>query len=438
MKIITQISLFDDTQNENLGDLERLQKVFDNIPDDKLIRKLKEKRGKGRNEWPVEAMWNSFIASFIFDHDSIASLLRELNRNSQLRIICGFQPHIYSVLTNRKDEYGKRIKENRYKLAPTASAYTNFLNNLKECENELREMFNELVKYMYENLKDFGEMVAADGKAIQSFATKISEKDSGNRGERDANWCKKEYTTTKEDGEKIIKTKKWFGFRLHLISDATYELPIDFEVTKASNSEIKETEQMLKNIKEKCPDKLEKCKYFFADKGYDSTKLIETLTTEDISPVIDIRNMWKGEETRQFKDTNIVYNYKGEVYYITDSGEEIKLIYKGYDKSRNSQRYGFHPKYKDKRIFGIPLKTDPRIFTKLARSSDKWKKLYKKRTSIERINGRIDRDFKFEKHTIRGLKKMKMFLTMTFIIQLTLAKAKIESGITSGLAKYSA
>ena len=104
MKIITQISMFDDTQNENLGDLERLQKVFDNLPDEKLIRRLKEKRGKGRNEWPVEAMWNSFIASFIFDHDSIASLLRELNRNSQLRIICGFQPHIYSVLTDKKDE----------------------------------------------------------------------------------------------------------------------------------------------------------------------------------------------------------------------------------------------------------------------------------------------------------------------------------------------
>ena len=165
MKIITQISMFDDTQNENLGDLERLQKVFDNLPDEKLIRRLKEKRGKGRNEWPVEAMWNSFIASFIFDHDSIASLLRELNRNSQLRIICGFQPHIYSVLTDKKDEYGKRISESRYKLAPTASAYTNFLNNLKECGQELREMFDTLVKYMYENLNGFGEiMVAADDK----------------------------------------------------------------------------------------------------------------------------------------------------------------------------------------------------------------------------------------------------------------------------------
>lgn len=438
MKIITQISLFDDTQNENLGDLERLQKVFDNLPDEKLIQKLKEKREKGRNEWTVEAMWNSFIASFIFDHDSIASLLRELNRNSQLRIICGFQPHIYSVLTDKKDEYGKRIRESRYKLAPTASAYTNFLNNLKECEQELREMFDTLVKDMYENLNGFGEIMAADGKAIQSYARRISKKKSGNKGERDADWCMKEYTITKPNGEKVVKTKKWFGFRLHLLSDATYELPVDYEVTKASNSELKETEKLLDNIKEKYPEKLEKCRYFLADKGYDSTELIEWLTTEGISPVIDIRNMWQGDETKQFKDTNIVYNYKGKVYYITDSGKEIELLYKGYDKSRDSQRYGFHPKYEDKRIFRIPLKTDPRIFTKVARNSKKWKRLYKKRTSIERVNGRIDRDFQFEKHTIRGLKKMKMFLTVTFIIQLTLAKAKIKSGITNGLARYTA
>ena len=203
MKILTQLSLFDDTQNENLGDLERLQNVFENIPDENLIRKLKEIRGKGRNEWPVEAMWNSFIASFIFDHDSVASLLRELNRNSQLRILCGFQPHMYSVLTKEKDEYGRRIRESRYKLAPTASAYTNFLNNLKECQKELREMFDILVGYMYEHLYDFGAVLAADGKAIQSFAARISQKDSGNRGERDADWCKKTYTATKADGEKI-------------------------------------------------------------------------------------------------------------------------------------------------------------------------------------------------------------------------------------------
>ena len=74
MRIITLISLFDDTQNENLGDLERLQKVLTNLPDAKVIQKLKAIRRKGRNEWPVEAMWNSFIAGFVFDHDSIEFL----------------------------------------------------------------------------------------------------------------------------------------------------------------------------------------------------------------------------------------------------------------------------------------------------------------------------------------------------------------------------
>ena len=436
MRIITQLSLFDDTQNENLGDLERLQNVFENIPDENLIRKLKEIRGKGRNEWPVEAMWNSFIASFIFDHDSAASLLRELNRNSQLRILCGFQPHMYSVLTKEKDEYGRRIRESRYKLAPTASAYTNFLNNLKECQKELREMFDILVGYMYEHLYDFGAVLAADGKAIQTFAARISQKDSGNRGERDADWCKKTYTATKADGEKITRTKKWFGFRLHLISDATYELPVDFEVTKASNSEVKETEKVLRKMKEKNPQKIEKCDYFLADRGYDSTELIQWLTTEGIAPIIDIRNLWKGEETKQFKNTDLIYNYKGTVYYVSETGENIELVYRGYDKSRDCHRYGFHPKYHDSRIFRIPLKTDPRIFTRVARNSKKWKRLYKKRTSIERINGRIDRDYQFEKHTIRGLDKMKLFLTVTFIIQLALAKAKIEKGNVTGLAKY--
>lgn len=191
---------------------------------------------------------------------------------------------------------------------------------------------------------------------------------------------------------------------------------------------------MLDNIKDKHPQKIERCRYFLADRGYDSTNLIEWLTTEGVSTIIDIRNCWQGEETRQFRNTDLIYNYKGKVFFVPEKGEPIELQYRGYDKSRECQRYGFHPKYHDKRIFRIPLKTDPRIFTKVVRNSKKWKKLYKKRTSIERINGRIDRDFQFEKHTIWGLEKMKMFLTVTFIIQLVAAKSKIEKGITEGLA----
>ena len=78
MKILTQTSLFDQSQIEILGDLERLQLLIDNVPDEKLIEKLWKIRGKGRNDWPVVAMWHTFLASFVFQHKTVAELIREL------------------------------------------------------------------------------------------------------------------------------------------------------------------------------------------------------------------------------------------------------------------------------------------------------------------------------------------------------------------------
>ena len=427
MNIIPQMNLFEEDIFDNLGDLERLKIIFDTINDTKIIRKLYKIRGKGRNDWSCESMWNSFIASFLFEHETVEGLLRELRRNKQLRTMCGFEPKA----VKQKDGSIKIY------VTPSASAYSKFLKNLKQCQKELDEMFTELVLYMYDNLEHFGEILMVDGKAIQSFGTKLSKnKKSGERGEHDADWCKKQYSASGPNGESIIKTKKWFGFRLHLIADATYELPVAFSVTKASNSEKTETQNLL-NIMEKEHEKwLDDCKYFLGDKGYDSTKIIKRLEEKGIHSIIDIRNCWKdGEETHQYKDTKLVYNYKGTVWYVDDNGVKTELTYKGYDKSTDSLRYGFKPQKHDKRIFRIKCSEDRRIFTPVGRSSYKWKRLYKKRTGVERINGRIDRDYQFEKHSIRGLDKMKMFLTVTFIIYMTMAKAKVMAGQTEHLCK---
>ena len=92
MNIIPQMKLFEESEFEFLGDIERLQKVLSSLNDKKLIQKLYKIHGNGRNDWPCEAMWNSFIASFLFEHATIEALLRELKRNKQLRTICGFEP----------------------------------------------------------------------------------------------------------------------------------------------------------------------------------------------------------------------------------------------------------------------------------------------------------------------------------------------------------
>ena len=104
----------------------------------------------------------------------------------------------------------------------------------------------------------------------------------------------------------------------------------------------------------------------------------------------------------------------------------IELIYKGYDQSSDSLRYGFHPKYNDNRIFRINHSEDIRIFPKVFQQSHKFERLYNKRSAIERINDRLDRDVMFENYTMRGLEKVTLYVTMACLGTLGFAYSKVQ------------
>jgi hypothetical protein len=74
----------------------------------------------------------------------------------------------------------------------------------------------------------------------------------------------------------------------------------------------------------------------------------------------------------------------------------------------------------------IPLHEDPRIFIPVARSSYKWEVLYVKRTSIERVNSRLDVSFGFVRHYIRGLQKMKLRCGLALSVMLAIAVGRIR------------
>lgn len=85
--------------------------------------------------------------------------------------------------------------------------------------------------------------------------------------------------------------KSWFEYKIHLVVDSKYELPIAYEVTTASEAK--------------------------GDRGYDAIKPITKLWDNfEIKPIIYIRNMWKdGETTKLVKGSeNVAYNFKGEVF----------------------------------------------------------------------------------------------------------------------------
>ena len=75
---------------EAQSDLERLRLALDYLPDQAIIEALQAQRGRGRNDFPVAAMWNALVAGIVFQHASVESLLRELQRNPALAQACGF------------------------------------------------------------------------------------------------------------------------------------------------------------------------------------------------------------------------------------------------------------------------------------------------------------------------------------------------------------
>lgn len=408
MNSITQISLFDYMDIENLGDLEKFYIFLENVDLEELCKKLENKRGNGRNDYPIRTMLNLIIAMKIFGHRSVESFRRELARNSQLRLACGLSE-------------GKFLHTNERKhLVPPARVFSNFLKILENEKEEIHKIINNQINFMYENLEGFGEEVAIDGKYLDTYANKNNkEKTKDKRSEHDAGHSCKTYYMA--DG---TSKKEWhFGFRAHILCDANYGLPIEYRVTPANTSEGKVLDNMLEEMEN---TKIDKIKVLLADAGYDSGKRNKDLKEKyNINPLIDNRHMWsKDEQYREIDNQMMAYNQSGEVYYILDDGTYEKMRYLGYDKSSDSLRY--EREKTGKKVYRIPLDTDRRIFIPVARDSKKYKKLYKKRTEVERLNGRIDRDYIFNDHFIRGLDKMRLMLDLTFLIMLTFAKVHIK------------
>ena len=426
MAIIPEPQLFGWDQIDQLGDLERLVLVLKHLPDEELMVTLERERGKGRDDYPIRATWNSVIAGIVFQHRGIEELRRELKRNAQLRQVCGFD-----LLKGEA-------------AVPPSWAYTRFLRTLFAHEDLINRIFDKLVNELCELLPDFGRVMAMDAKGIQSHGRprrKGAPTKRDGRRDLDANWGKKTRKEKKADGTLYEKVVEWFGYKLHLLVDATYDLPIAWTVTPAADADITQAPQLLQQAQQRAPQVIERCEALPSDKGYDSTELITSLWDDyRIKPVIAIRDMWKdGEPTRLVNGTrNVVYDHKGTVWCVCMStGEQHEMAYGGFEQDRDTLKYlcpachyGIDCPDKGQchvnKCVRIKLGEDRRVFTPMARSSYAWERTYKMRSSVERVNSRIDGSFCFEQHYIRGLQKMRVRCGLALIVMAAMAVGCIK------------
>jgi len=443
MAILPQPYLFSWKEVDQASDLDRLHLVLDALPDEPLVSFLEQRRGRGRNDYPVRPMWNAVIAGIVFQHPSAASLIRELWRNGELRQMCGYHP------------FGGQDS------APSPDAMERFLKLIVEHRDKLTKIFHQLVDELRQELPDLGEKTAVDSKAIPSFGKPVHDEqklaDSDGRRDTDADWGKKIYKGKRKDGTTWEKVVKWFGYKLHLLVDSVYELPLALEIDKASSSDMKHLIPLVEDLKEHHEEIHGGAKELSADKGYDSAENNKELYDDHgIKPVIDKRRMWRDEKYKNlFGERYDVFSYDetGKLYCSCPSerkgkDEQRELAFVGFEKDRATLKYRCPAAVYDfecagraeceslspigvgkyGRVIRVPLELDRRIFTPIARPSGKWEKAYNLRSSVERVNSRIDQVLGFEHHNIRGQNKMEMRVTLGLVVLLAMALGRIRAG----------
>lgn len=445
MATIPQPSLFSWKEIDAASDMDRLVLVLAALAlfDEELVRILERRRGKGRNDYPVRPMWNAVIAGIVFQHPSIESLRRELGRNGELRQLCGFDPFLGAAAVPSKD------------------AFSRFLELLIEHSGLIVELFHRLVDELKTKLPDLGEKTAADSKAIPSFGRPVRDEEKraeeDRRRDTDADWGTKTYRGTRKDGTAWEKVTKWFGYKLHLLVDSVYELPLAFEVDVASSSDTTHLISLVEDVEEHHEQIHDDMDETAADKGYDSAENNTALHDDHgIKPVIDTRELWK---TKQFETLFperydvFCYDESGKVYCSCPAerrgeDERRELAFVGFEAKRGTLKYrcpaaafGFECAGRAEceklspvgvgefgRVVRVPLALDRRIFTPIARHTGKWDKAYDRRTSVERVNSRLDRVLGFELHTIRGQAKMELRVGLALVVMLAMALGRILAG----------
>ena len=376
--------------------ISELKEVLDSIDATALIDRLRAYRPVGRRGYPLNSLWRAYVSSFVLNLPHTNALIRRLEDDLELRMLCGFSQ------------------------LPHRTTFNRFITRLGDHRDLVEQCLTELTDQLAALLPGFGEKVAIDSTVVRTHSNPNRKVVS----DSDASWTKKTSASGK-DGE----DEWYFGYKYHAIADATYDLPLIGFTTTASRSDSPTMPELLE--KAEATHDWFAPSYVMADKGYDATSNYRAVLQRGAVPVIAIRNMPKGE-LREGIYTNdgrptcmgmLPMDYvrgdsaKGHLYRCPAGGCHLKDR-KGVLYCQDSV-WEHHP-------------DNLRVFGTVARASREWKLLYRRRQSIERVFKSLKQSRRLEDHCIRGLKRISLHATMSVMTFQATALVKLQSGSRPG------
>ena len=429
MTIVKQISFFDIQELLNLESSRRFDAIFSTFDVQPIFQLFSKKTLRGApRECNYGAMIQSLIIRIVERIPTIKDLVKRLVNDPLFRLDCGFL-----------------ISDS----VPSEASYSRMIRVISESD-VIDYMQDELIRTAFTEGFLCDEHLSFDATHFESRdASKPSEKKEAappkKRGrktkEEKAAWLAEQaeieanLTTYEKKIEAQLtipastlwrdipiepkwgikknsdgKNTFWYGFKGHLAVSTKNQYIVARLMSSGNLSDSKAAIPLLKKVAKLVPNHFTTAIF---DAGYDYEAIYRQILNQDMKAVIPYV-MRKEPEMIGF-DAHFRPTCVREHSYCYDSYDEKYQTLK-FTRPKECAACPLREDSLCQKVFKIKCEMDIRKYTYPARGSELWKKLYKERTAVERVNAYLKQFFQLKNIRHRTGKKAKLhFNLVTFI-----------------------
>jgi IS5 family transposase len=377
-------------QNKNGNNISaELKAVINSLIDNEFRHELNRTKHRVSAGYLMEPLWKAYMLTFILNMDCTNDLIRKLEENPSFAEICGFDMD---------------------RPLPSRWTFDRLIAVLSQHPEMIERLLGKAVCQLQQRLSGFGTTVAIDSTPVKSHSN------PGKRVKADP-----EAGFIVKEG---IPNKIWkWGYKLHLLVDTTWELPIAYDITLARESDVTHLIPLIDKAKKRFD--WFRPWHVVADKGYDAGYNYKAIHDIGSIPIIKMKEKQQSEGKYTIDELGIPHCQSGLPLLLKDHDKKkgIRYVCSCRANKADCPLYGqctlkvvwIRPLWEYRKLCSIP------------RDSEEWNAVYSKRTAVERVNSKLKEHRRLNSHCHRGLLKVRIHCLMSVLSLVITALAAVNA-----------